>query len=71
MTCIPSQTLKHIVISSIMKYSDRHQILTEFQHGFQLTHLYETHVLLTVHDLASPYKKKNSWIWWFRFHKNF
>ncbi len=58
LTCIVSKVLEHIVVSSIMKHSDRHKILTEFQHGFRSNHSCETQVLLTAHDLASAYKKK-------------
>ncbi len=58
LTCIASKILEHIVVSSVMKHSDRHQILSEFQHGFRSNHSCETQVLLTAHDLAGAYKRK-------------
>ena len=42
----------------VVGHADRHNILSEYQHGFRRKRSCETQLLLTTHDLASAYKKR-------------
>ena len=44
---------EHIIISSILKHLDAHQILTDCQHGFRARRSCETQLLTLAHELLS------------------
>jgi hypothetical protein len=44
---------EHIIVSSILKHLDAHQILTDCQHGFRARHGCETQLLTLAHELLS------------------
>ena len=43
--------MEHIIHSNIMRHIDRHNLLTDKQHGFRTKHSCESQLLLTTHDL--------------------
>ena len=51
LTSICSKIMEHIIHSNIMRHIDRHNILTDKQHGFRTKHSCESQLLLTTHDL--------------------
>ena len=57
LTSICSKTMEHIIHSHLMKYFDRHHILSDQQHGFRKRRSCESQ-LTTVHDLASGLDKR-------------
>ena len=53
LTCLCCKMLEHIIVSSIMKHVDKHQILTDCQHGFRAKRSCETQLITLIDDLAS------------------
>lgn len=51
LTSICSKIMEHIIHSNIMRHLDKHNILTDKQHGFRSKHSCETQLLMTTHDL--------------------
>ena len=45
--------LEHVIVSSILKHLDAHQILTDCQHGFRARRSCETQLLTLAHELLS------------------
>ena len=58
LTSITCKLLEHILHSNIMKHLDKHNILTDKQHGFRAKHSCETQLLQTVHDFAHSLDKR-------------
>ncbi|KAL8609731.1 hypothetical protein ACOMHN_042770 [Nucella lapillus] len=52
LTSITCKVLEHIVHSTIMDFFDRHQVLTDSQHGFRQRRSCETQLIITNHDIA-------------------
>ena len=51
LTSVPCKILEHIICSHIRSHLDKHNILTQWQHGFRSKHSCETQLLITLHDL--------------------
>ena len=45
LTSIPCKILEHVLVSAIMEYCEKHQILCKEQHGFRRAHSCETQLL--------------------------
>jgi hypothetical protein len=52
LTSICSKVLEHIIHSHIMKHLDKHQILTDYQHGFRASRSCESQLLIIINDIA-------------------
>ena len=53
LTCIASKLMEHILVSNIMSFYDKHNILSPYQHGFRSNHSCETQLISfsqEVHD---------------------
>lgn len=55
LTCVCAKLMEHIIVSHLMKHLDKHEILTELQHGFRRNRSCTTQLLLTVSDLTRLY----------------
>ena len=51
LTSICSKVLEHIIHGHIMKHLDKHQILTDYQHGFRASRFCESQLLITINDI--------------------
>jgi len=51
LTCIVCILTEHVLCTHIRSHLDKHGILTPGNHGFRSHHSYESHLLLTTHDL--------------------
>ena len=60
LTSIACKILEHIVVSSMMKHLDDHNILSSCQHGFRRNHSCETQLILTSQDIARAYTRKKT-----------
>jgi hypothetical protein len=45
LTCIASKLMEHIIVSNIMSFYDKHDILSNFQHGFRSKHSCDTQLI--------------------------
>ena len=61
LTCVTCKLLEHVICKHIHNHLDKHDILTEYQHGFRRSHSCETQLLTTIHDLSS-YRDSNTQI---------
>ena len=52
LTSISCKMLEHVITSSIMDHLEKHDILTDAQHGFRKRRSCETQLILTIQDLA-------------------
>ena len=52
LTCVCCKILEHIIHSHVMKFLDKHNILTDSQHGFRAKRSTETQLLLTIDDIS-------------------
>ena len=52
LTCVCSKLMEHIVVHHLMDHLDRHNILTDLQHGFRRKRSCVTQLLTTTSDLA-------------------
>lgn len=52
LTSVPCKILEHIIHRHIMDHFDRHDILTDAQHGFRPKRSCETQLLETTHDIS-------------------
>jgi hypothetical protein len=52
LTSICSKVLEHIIHGHIMKHLDKHQILTDYQHGFRASRSCESQLLIIINDIA-------------------
>ena len=52
LTSICSKVLEHTIHSHIMKHLDKHQILTDYQHGLGASRSCESQLLITINDIA-------------------
>ena len=53
LTCLCCKLLVHVIISSVMKNVDQHEILTDWQHGFCRRRSCETQLVTLVHELVA------------------
>lgn len=53
LTCVASKVLEHIVHSQAMKHLAKHEVLTDYQHGFRAKRSTETQLICTIHDIAN------------------
>ena len=53
LTSLCCKVQEHIIVSSILKHLDAHQILTDCQHGFRARRSCETQLLTLAHELLS------------------
>ena len=60
LTPVISKLLEHIIHSHIMKYPEKHHILTDHQHGFRAKRSTETQLIQTVHDISKSLDEKKS-----------
>lgn len=51
LTCIASKLLEHIVVSNLMSFFDKNNILSPFQHGFRSGHSCETQLINFTQEL--------------------
>ena len=59
LTSIPCKILEHIISTSIHKHLEKHNILTDRQHGFRSRRSCETSLLTTIHHLTSTLEKNH------------
>ena len=59
LTSITCKILEHIIHSSIMEHFDANKILTDAQHGFRKRRSCETHLIVTVHEIAKLLAENN------------
>ena len=52
LTCLCCKMLEHIIVSSVLKHVDDHEILSDCQHGFRARRSCETQLVTLLHDLA-------------------
>ena len=52
LTAVCCKVLEHVIVSNMMTHLDKHNILTDYQHGFRRSRSCETQLFLTVNDLA-------------------
>ena len=45
LTCIASKLMEHIIVSNLMSFFDKHELLSPFQHGFRSKRSCETQLL--------------------------
>ena len=60
LTCISCKVFEHIIVSNIMRYISKHDILTDIQHGFRENRSCETQLVQFVHDLAENLDRSKS-----------
>ena len=51
LTCVASKVMEHVVVSSLMRHLDRHNILHTRQHGFRARRSCDTQLVEFTHDL--------------------
>ena len=55
LTSVPCKFLENIICKHIIKYLDRHRILTSLNHGFRSGYSCETQLLVTLRDFMKTY----------------
>ena len=60
LTCVCCKILEHIIHSHVMKFLDKHNILTDSQHGFRAKRSTETQLLLTINDISKQVDLNNT-----------
>ena len=58
LTSVASKLLEHIIHSHVMKHLEKHNILTDSQHGFRAKRSTETQLIQTIHDICKSLDKK-------------
>ncbi|MCG8033368.1 MAG: reverse transcriptase family protein, partial [Candidatus Thiodiazotropha taylori] len=58
LTSIVCKTLEHVIHSSVISHLEKHNLLTDHQHGFRKRRSCETQLLLTINDLAKGLNDK-------------
>lgn len=57
LTCLSSKVLEHnITHSHVMTHLEQYTILTDVHHGFRAKQSTVTQLILTIHDMAKPFK---------------
>ena len=56
LTCIVCKMMEHCVTSHLMGHLDKHNLLTDYQHGFRKKRSCETQLILTVDDISKALK---------------
>ena len=51
--------LEHVISSHVLKYLDKHHLLSNYQHGFRKGHSCESQILITLDDLYRSFDKRN------------
>ena len=59
LTSVSCKLLEHIITSSIMRYLESNNILTDLQHGFRKRRSCETQLITTINDLATTMDTKS------------
>ena len=59
LTCICSKVLEHIICRHILDHLERHNILTDVQHGFRSGHSCESQLLTTLQDFLHSWDANN------------
>ena len=52
LTSLPCKIMEHILFHQIMSHLDKHDILTDVQHGFRKSHSCETQLITTIEEIA-------------------
>lgn len=55
LTSVCCKVLEHIVCSNLLAYFDKHQVLTDLNHGFRAGFSCETQLVTTLHDMFSSF----------------
>ena len=58
LTSVASKLLEHIIHSHVMKHLEKHNILTDSQHGFRAKRSTETQLIQTIHYISKSLDKK-------------
>ena len=58
LTCVCSKLMEHILCHHIRNHTDKHNILSKFQHGFRAGHSCASQLLITVIDLMKSFNSK-------------
>ena len=58
LTSVASKLLGRIIHSHVMKHLEKHNILTDSQHGFRAKRSTETQLIQTIHDISKSLDKK-------------
>ena len=58
LTCVCCKFMEHILCRHILKHLEKHDILTNRQHGFRSGHSCESQLLITTHDIIQLYDQK-------------
>ena len=53
LTCVCCKILEHVIVRQIVHHYERHNILTNHQHGFRAKHSCVSQLITTVHDLLT------------------
>ena len=57
LTSVASKLLEHIIHSHVMRHLEKHNILTDSQHGFRAKRSTETQLIQTIHDISKSLDK--------------
>jgi len=57
LTSVACKLLEHVIHSSLMKFFEDHNILSQYQHGFRKHHSCESQLITTVNDLVTGLDK--------------
>ena len=59
LTCLACKLLEHVICSHVLKYLDKHHLLSDYQHCFRKGHSCESQILITLDDLYRSFDKRN------------
>lgn len=59
LTCVSYKILEHVICRHVLDHLERHQILTNVQHGFRSGHSCETQLINTLQDIQKHYDQKH------------
>ena len=69
LTSVVCKCLEHVIHRHIMFHIERHQILTDCQHGFRKNRGCDTQLLITVDDIARSVEKSRSTLYYLIFQR--
>ena len=55
LTSVPCKLLEHVICKHMLKYLERHKVLTSLNHGFRSGYSCETQLLFALHDFMKSY----------------
>ena len=55
--CVACKLLEHVICSHVLKYLDKHHLLSSYQHGFRKGHCCESQILISLDDLYRSFDK--------------